>query len=67
MSFTEHYNKDNIGKQCTIYLSNRRYYCGIIEAITKSFIRINGIDFNTEHIVSLSIVGENNGCKNGRK
>lgn len=61
MSFTGHYNKDIIGKFAVVYLSNRRNYQGIIQDVGSDFIKINGVEFNTEHIVSISIKDKEDG------
>jgi hypothetical protein len=59
MTFTEHYDQPLIGKTVMLYLSNRRNFIGVVQDVGESFIRIDGIDFNTEHIISLSIQREN--------
>jgi len=58
MIFTHHYERNIIGKRCNVFLSNQHSYAGEIEDFGADWIRINGVDFNADHIVSIRIFDE---------
>lgn len=55
MSFTNMWNKEWKGKDVLVYLSNRRRYYGKLEDFGDTFVNIDGVMFNPEFIISMSV------------
>ena len=55
MSFTKTWLSEWKGKTVIVYVSNKRNYYGILDDFGETYVKISGILFNPDHIISMSL------------